>query len=482
MDRQGVAVARHAGILMGMEISIGLLDALVSVILARYLAPQGFGLLAFALSFASLFGIIPGFGMGSMSLRDVARHPEHLSQYVSNGLIAKLALAAVTLVAIGLGTAIAQFPADKTLIVLLAGVFMILDTNVRYTLSFFQAAQRMSTVAVVNLAVHLGWVILSLAVVGLRAGVVELLAVRVLVTAVGLVASVVLIDRRLQRIAWTFDVPFVWHLMKASFPFALFRLKHTLYTDIDTVMLSAMRGDVMTGWYAAANKLLRVFRFIPTGAFGAILPAMARSSRDSQADLSEALSRSCKYLAIIGLPIAGGACVLANELVLWLFGSAYQPAALALQLISWSLLFEFLNSATVAGIAAVNRERQGSRYLIVGALFSGLSNLVVVPLFGHLGAAATTVMTESLVFVLQVRLLRQAIPQLNLLSQLIRPIAVTAVMMAFAGFSRPAGLAWAIPLSAAVYVGGLIVTRTIGSREWSLLNGMLRMKTADEHA
>lgn len=479
---KGVRIAKHSGILMGMEVGIRLLDALVSVILARYLAPQGFGLMVFALSFASLFRILPGFGMGSLSIRDVARNPPQLSRYFSNGLVAKVFLALLTLTVIWLVTRLSRFPTDKSLIVLLAGLFMILETNVRYTLSFFQAAQRMSTVALVNLGVHIGWVIFSLVIVWLKGGIVELLGVRVAVTAAGLVTSVVLVASRLQRIAWTFEPAFIWQLLKASFPFALFQLKGKFDTNIDTVMLSVMRGDTMTGWYAAANKLLRVFAFIPAGFFGAILPAMSRVSRGSQADLSGALTQSCKYLMIIGLPIAGGICVIADQLVVLLLGSAYQPAVPALRILSWSVLFMFLNSAMVATVAAVNRERQGSLYLIVGALFSGLSNLVVIPLFGHLGAATTTVLAEALVFLLHLRLLWRTLPDLDLFGQMVKPMGVTAAMMVFAWLSRPSGLVWTILGSAVVYACGLVATRTIGSKEWSLLNGILRVKAADEHA
>ncbi len=91
---------KNASVLMAMELGIRAMDALVVIILARYLAPEGFGLLAFALSFAGLFGMLPGFGMGSLSVRNVAREPEQLSRFLLNGLIVKTALAALTLLII----------------------------------------------------------------------------------------------------------------------------------------------------------------------------------------------------------------------------------------------------------------------------------------------------------------------------------------------------------------------------------------------
>ena len=197
---KGRRTVKHTGILMGMELGVRVLDALVAITLARYLAPQGFGLLAFAISFSWIFSILPGFGMGSLVTRNLARDPQELSRYVSNGLIAKLLLALTTLVLMALTSWILRYSPEKCTIVFIAALLMILETNVRSILSFFQAALRMNEVAVVNLAVRVGWVGGSLIVMGFKGGVTDLLWARVFTTGVGLVVSVWLINRFLQKI------------------------------------------------------------------------------------------------------------------------------------------------------------------------------------------------------------------------------------------------------------------------------------------
>lgn len=476
MTGKAVRLVTNTSILMGMELGVRLFDALVAVILARYLAPQGFGLLAFAISFAWLFSILPGFGMWSLTTRDIARTPEHLSRYLSNGLAAKALLACLTLAVIWLVTRLPAFPSDKTPVVMVAALVMILETTVHYALSFFQAAQRMSTVALAHLAVRLGWIISTLAVIGLRGGVMELLGARAAVTAAGLLAVVALIDRRLRRITWAFEPAFLWRMLRAAFPFALFYLYGTVLADIATVMLSMFRGDVETGHFAAAQKFVRVVAFIPSGFFGAMLPAMSRFSRDSRADLLEALSRSCKYLLFIGLPIAAGACGLAEPLVLLLFGSAYQPAVPALRILSWSIPFTFLSWAMMATIMAVNQERRGSAYLLAGVLFSGVGNLLAVPFFGSRGAALTTVLAAALIFLVQWLLLRQSLPAARPLGHLAKPLWATLAMASFIWAARGLKLPYVVLGSAAVYLTALVALRAVGPSEWALINGIARRK------
>ncbi len=480
---KGSRLATNAGILMATELISRLLEAFVSIVLARYLAPEGFGLLAFALAYSNLFSILPGFGMGSLSMRDVAKEPSQLSRHVSNGLIAKLGLAIVTMVLIWSATIVLRYSSEKQLVVLLGATLMICETNVVYMLSFFQAFQQMTIVAVTTIGVRLGWVIGSVLIMLTHGGVVQLIGARVLVTAVGLAATLVLIQWSVEPIRWSCDPAFIWEMLKASFPFALFRLFGQLYTDIDTVMLSTMKGDIVTGWYAAGYKILRIFGFIQTGFFGAFLPAMSKFSKaDSKQDMVLAMSRSCRYLLMIALPIAGGICVLADQVVLLFYGRDYAGAVPAMRILIWSLVFTFINSAMVAAIAAVNQEKKASNYLIAGCLFSALSNLVVVPLWGHLGAAGTTVLAEAFVFSLQFRMLKRNLPDLNLLKEVIRPVIVTAIMMVVTWTARGLGLPAAVAISAVVYFIGLVVFRLLGSEEWSILQHMITLRTLRQRA
>lgn len=472
----GRRIVKHTGILMFMELGIRVLDALVSIILARYLAPEGFGLLAFALSFPSLFSILPGFGMGSLITRDMARDPRDLGRYLVNGLLAKAFLAALTMAVIWAVVVALRMPPGKIFLVMLGSLLMLFETNIRFTLSFFQAAQRMGTVAVVNLAVRAAWVVLSLLVVVLGGWIGELLTVRILIHAVGLVVAVALVHYRLERARWAFDLSFTGRMLKASVPFALFRLFGTVYTDLDTVMLSALRGDVMTGFYAASNKVLRLFTFIPSSFFGAVLPALSRFSRESHDDLVRTMQRSLKYLLILSLPIAGGICMTAPQLVSLLYGPSYGGAVPALRILIWTLVFTFLNSVVTASIAAVGREKRGSAVLFLGVLVSGLSNLIVVPRFGHLGAAATTVLAEGIVFVLQIRLLKRTLPDLKVWRQTVGPVVATAALMLAAWAVRWMPFAAVVGVAGVVYLGVLVALRDVGRAEWSFLRDLVRRK------
>lgn len=472
-------LAKNVGILMGMELGVKALDVVTSIILARYLAPHGFGLLAFAISFASFFGVLPGFGMGSLAMRDLARDPDRLQDYLSNGLIAKAILSVAALGLMGVVVWSMGYPPARSVVVLLAGTLVALEATLRFCTAFFQAAQRMTPVATLSLARQGGFVLTALWVVWFKGGIIEVLGLRVLVYLAILATSVWLIDRRLQRIRWGFNLPFTWQILKASFPFALMSL---FVADINTVMLSMMQGDAMTGWYAAAQKFWVAFTFIPLSMRGVLLPAMAKLSRESPSALGDSLTRSCRYLVMIALPIAGGIFVLADRLVAFVYGSAYLAAVPVLRILIWTLLFDFVNHALMPALAAVDRERQASVCLGIAALVGILTNLIAIPRWGHVGAAMTTLLSVALVCGLQGALLLRVLsqPRPVLLSRILKPLGATAVMMAFAWLNREGGLAYTILASAVVYLGCLIASRAVGRDEWALIGELWHRRALDE--
>ena len=448
-------IFKNTGILMMMELGTRAMDALVAVILARYLAPEGFGLLAFALSFAWVFSILSGFGMGALIVRNVSRDPGELNRYLANSLVAKIFLGLATLIIMVLTCWLLRYPADKCWLVFWAALLMIVDTNMNFLLSFFQSAQRMMVMTLVNLSVRLGWIGVSLWVIAFRGGVNELVQMRLAVTLIGFIAAFFLIHFRLQRIHWHFEPAFMLQILKASFPFALFRVYGQVYTDVDTVMLSSMRGDLMTGWYAAAHKILRLFTFIPTSFFGGMLPTVSRISKD-RVELEKICRRSIHSLLAVALPIAGCACVVSEQIILLCYGEAYREAIPAFRILIWSIVFTFVNSGMVATLAAVNREKAGSLCSLLGGLLSCLSNFIVIPLFGYLGAAATTLLAEGLIFVFQLGILRREISISRLLKGAMTPLLSALVMVLLALLVKRSGLVTTLLGSGITYVLGLL--------------------------
>ena len=458
-------LVKNAGILMGMELGGKLFGLAGSIMLARYLAPERFGLLSFAVSFVALFKVVSGFGMGSLIVRDLARNPKEMKRYLSHGLTLKTAFSLLGMMGIGLALWGLRYPWERGHVVLLTGVVMCLDAILRFTGSFFQAVQQMGWVAGINLACDLGWLAVAVGVVLAGRGLTELLVFRILVTGGMLLISVGLIHRRLCRISWDWDWRFGKGVLGGAVPFALSTLFLSIYSDIDVVMLSFLRGDLLTGWYAVARRFQNAFSFIPLSVRAAALPALSELSQQSHEAVREHLARTCRFLAMASLPIVGGIFVLSDPLVAALFGPAYQGAVPALRVLIGSVFLMFLNHGFWAALSALGREKQTMLYMGAGALLNILGNLVAIPWFGHVGASATTVLSFAVVFAMELRLVSRLLPGFDLWREIRGSVMAAGLMMGLTWWlHRHLPLAFTIPLAALGYGAALLFWGPSGKR------------------
>ena len=62
--------------LMGERVLRMVVSLFVGIYVARYLGPEGFGLLSYTLSFVWLFSSLASFGLDDILVRELVQHPE----------------------------------------------------------------------------------------------------------------------------------------------------------------------------------------------------------------------------------------------------------------------------------------------------------------------------------------------------------------------------------------------------------------------
>jgi O-antigen/teichoic acid export membrane protein len=217
-------------------------------------------------------------------------------------------------------------------------------------------------------------------------------------------------------------------LFVRSLPFALSISFLYIYYRIDTVMLSLMVGDQVTGWYNAAYRLIDVVHYIPLLLVTAILPPMAQYSRESAEVLTDIFNRSFRYLVMLALPIGVGMFLLAPRLILFVFGEGFENAAPVLRVLIWAEVFAFLNY--LGGHLLNMIDRQKIYTVIVGAtaVFNIVLNLLLIPGYTHIGAAVATLLCELLIFALVYGCIRRYFFRLHLWSLAWKPAFAALIM------------------------------------------------------
>lgn len=195
-----------------------------------------------------------------------------------------------------------------------------------------------------------------------------------------------------------FKIEYDKHFWKSNFvealPFGLTGISVMLYTYIDSVLLSIIKGNEVVGWYNAAYRLVLFLVFIPITINTTIFPVMSKFHLTSQDFLKLMNEKYFKFMIIIGIPIGTTTTLLADKIIILIFGTGYTQSITALQILIWTLVFTFGGASFVRLLEATQRQLVLSKITGISVILNLLLNLILIPKFSLIGACIATVLTE----------------------------------------------------------------------------------------
>lgn len=459
--------------LISSQIISRIIQLVIFVYLARILGKGDFGIFSFGLAFAFLFVIIADFGLSTLIVREVSRNKKSASKYLSNSIIIKLLLSVITFVSAYLFLNIAGYSEEvKTIAYIMLG-FTLLQSFTEIHYAIFRAFERMHYDAFIKI---LRMLILAGAIFyliknnyGLLALSLAFLATEVIV----LIIAFFITHTRFIKISFEFDYNFSKKLLKKSSLFCLSLVFSSLYMYIDVIMLSKMRSTTEVGIYSAATTIIIALIFIPLMYGNTIYPVLSRFYIASKESLKLAYEKSFKYMLIIGLPIAAGIYIFSDKIILLLYGKAYIESAIVLSILSGYLFLKFLNPITGFTLMAINRQRSRLFSQGLSALLNIILNLILIPLYGFIGAAVATLITEIIFFIAYTSfIIHYGFKFKFILSFIYKPVIAVAVMVFLVSFIG--NLFLAIISGAFIYFIVLLALRIVDKQDKVLFNKILK--------
>lgn len=391
-------IAKNTGVLLLSNVISKILAFFFIVYTARYLGAEGLGILSFALAFTAIFGVFADLGLGTLTIREVARDKSLVEKYLGNLLAIKTILVIITFGLIALTVNLLDYPEETIKVVYIIALSVVFTAFTQMFNSIFQAFEKMEYVS--------GGMILSSALLLLGAlfaikkdfGVVGFASVYVL-------ASVIVLGYSFIISTWKFIIPkmkvdlvFWKKTLRAASPFLISAILLAFYTRIDIMMLSLMQGDKEVGWYSAAWKIVEAFLSIPAIYMMAIFPVMSSFYKFSNNSLRVLYQKSFRYLFVLGLPIGISITILADRFISLIYGAEFIQSVPALQILIWVLIFSFFIYLLGHLLAAINQQRLNALSAGMGVVINVSLNLALIPLFSHLGASISTLITQIMLF------------------------------------------------------------------------------------
>jgi len=393
-------IAKNTATLFAAHFVTAILSLALSIVIARSLGDVIFGKYSFALAFTSIFAVFSDLGYNTLLIREVARDKTIAGKYLNNVLCmrALLSLALFALIVITIN--IMGYPVDTKNAVYLFGIYTLLVSFSAVFKVTFRAFEKMEYEAGITIFTNLIRVSLGLLVLFLGYGLVELALVFLFSGILDVLFSFLVCERWFVKPRMELNFAFWKSTMKIALPLSITGISLLVYTRIDTVMLSMMKGDAVVGWYNAAYTLILGFKPIPQLFMNALFPLMSSyfvSSRDLLKATSE---KSFKYLFTIGLPLALGMTLLADRIIFLFYGQQFENSIIALKILAWDLFLFFLwfNGSFI--LISANKQNLWVVAAVSTALINIILNLLLIPPLSYVGAAIATIVAESLCVIL----------------------------------------------------------------------------------
>lgn len=172
----------------------------------------------------------------------------------------------------------------------------------------------------------------------------------------------------------------------------------SLYSKVDITMLDWLTDPASVGYYTNAHKVVNIVIALTVAVSGVFLPRLSREYGTDSAGFRESVSLGLKIVLLLALPCCAGLMLVAEGITEVLFGPAFVPAAKTVRILSPLVLVKGAGDMLCyQTLLSAGRERELiPAYLLAGAANIAL-NSVLIPQFGHNGAAAASVISEVLV-------------------------------------------------------------------------------------
>ncbi|MDQ6879024.1 MAG: flippase [Candidatus Dormibacteraeota bacterium] len=450
------------------------LIALVTVFAtATRLRDAGFGDFNTVVTVSALVApVFLDLGFNILYQREGARQPSEIERYLQNLMSARVILAVIAFPIL----ALALYVLKLSDLLIPGYVLMVLTSYanlLRYTL---YALQRLGFEAIAIVLESL--LLLGLTLFGVldHQGVAYFLWAYVAMYAFDCVFFSVLLRRlKIARFRWRFEPELLRQWFWMGLPFAVTFVLTTLYWKLDVPLLKLFRSSAEVGWYSLAYKPFEALLFVPITMLGVVLPVLAVYQRATPDRLRVAVVMFFKALLMLGWPLSVGLAVLAHPLA-GLWSGFFKESIPALQILALAFVFAFVNNAFIGALTVLDRQATYAKAAGASLVVNLVLNLILIPPFGYIAAAWTTVATEIVLVCAGWWLTVRHLGQLHLPAASWRPVLAGLLMgAALFPFRNVQGDAvlLVVLLGMAVYAVAVVVLRTMTREEIQFLRAAL---------
>ncbi len=374
-----------------------ILALIISVLMARSLGPENFGIITYIIALFTLISPLSALGLNAIVTKELVLDMPSSNRIMSTAIFYRVLGGFLTLIAVFIvlnSGVLTQVKDYEWAVILLAVVNVFRALNV---IDFwFQAKVISKYIAVTRLIVVCVFTVIKCILAYYDLSIDIFLKVIIFEYFFISIAFYAIYHYKSGRFS-IFDIDFSYglSLLKKSIWLILSGVASVIYLKIDQVMLAEMVSTSETGIYAVASRLSEVWYFFATILVSSYFPSLLKLKQTSQFDYLKKLQKLNDALFVCALLIAIFMYLFGELLIITLFGNEYAAAGIILAIHIWASIFVYMRALLSKWLIAENLFSFSLLTQGIGALVNVALNLYLIPLWGSVGAAVATVISYA---------------------------------------------------------------------------------------
>ncbi|MGI9305287.1 MAG: oligosaccharide flippase family protein [Gammaproteobacteria bacterium] len=436
------------------------------VVISRQFGEEGVGQYSFAMALTGFLMVYADFGLEFLSTRDLSRLPhKELAAYMGRVVAVRIFQTLVTVGTLGILCSALPYSRDFIFVIFVVGLFQVLYTGVDGLAAVFIAREEMFTAAMLTATLRIMAALTAAALIILGVELGLSLIVFPVFTALQLGIAYRMVNRRIGSIRPYATFAEIKDMMREALPFAVSEFLRQLGTRTDVVALGLLIGAAAAGVYNAAFRIIFMLSLFSYLAGVAIFPGISRLFKNHPAQMCVLYSRYLGVAILVGIPASVGLALIADELILIIFGDALAASGRALEVLAVLVLFAAVKFMMQMFMMAGERQKLMVRSQWISATVCVVALLLLIPRFEVLGAAAAVITSEFILIVLYAKHLRSLVGLPRVGHRLFVAVTGALVVAAVVEYLQPLSIAAMIPLAVLVYCLIVLCSRDIRHNE-----------------
>lgn len=362
----------------------------VGIYIARYLGPEQYGVISYALAISAFGLAVSRLGMDAVLVRELVADKTRTDLLMGTAFWMMVLAGAICYVVMVVAIFFSAEDIQIKVYVYIVASSVFFATSLVADYYFQSCVQaKFSTMCKVGVLAIMS--VVKLLLVGFNAGI-DSFVIAALFDHVLLAVFLFLALKR--RHSLKFLACFSWReakvMLASSWPMVLTAVASLIYMRIDQLMIRNMLGMYEVGLYSAAVRIYEAWIVLPYIITVSLIPVIVKLKQGSVDTYRLRMVQLFRLVIGVSIFAAVLVSIVGEPLVIIAFGESYRDAAPVLSIVMWSAVFASIGSVSARYFNVERMERKIAFRTVLAAILNILLNLFLIPEYGISGAAFAT--------------------------------------------------------------------------------------------